>query len=67
MLVHIVSTLDVTIFLEELMTAGKELADTEAEVKRLQILREKLQNRITAHEQYLEVLKANPIDDETSG
>ena len=38
-----VSTLDVTIFLEELMTAGKELADTEAEVKRLQILREKLQ------------------------
>ncbi len=67
MLVHIVSTLDVTIFLEELMTAGKELADTEAEVKRLQILREKLQNRIAAHEQYLEVLKANPIDDETSG
>ena len=61
------STLDATIFLEELMTAGKELADTEAEVKRLQILREKLQNRITAHEQYLEVLKANPIDDETSG
>ena len=61
------STLDVTIFLEELMTAGKELADTEAEVKRLQILREKLQNRIAAHEQYLEVLKANPIDDETSG
>ena len=51
------------------MTAGKELADTEAEaeVKRLQILREKLQNRIAAHEQYLEVLKANPIDDETSG
>ena len=67
MLVHIVSTLYVTIFLEELMTAGKELADTEAEVKRLQILREKLQNRIAAHEQYLEVLKANPIDDETSG
>ena len=64
---HIVSTLDATIFLEELMTAGKELADTEAEVKRLQILREKLQNRIAAHEQYLEVLKANPIDDETSG
>ena len=64
---HIVSTLDATIFLEELMTAGKELADTEADVKRLQILREKLQNRITAHEQYLEVLKANPIDDETSG
>ena len=61
------STLDVAIFLEELMTASKELADTEAEVKRLQILREKLQNRITAHEQYLEVLKANPIDDETSG
>ena len=61
------STLNVTIFLEELMTAGKELADTEAEVKRLQILREKLQNRIAAHEQYLEVLKANPIDDETSG
>ena len=61
------STLDATIFLEELMTAGKELADTEAEVKRLQILREKLQNRIAAHEQYLEVLKANPIDDETSG
>ena len=61
------STLDGTIFLEELMTAGKELADTEAEVKRLQILREKLQNRIAAHEQYLEVLKANPIDDETSG
>ena len=61
------STLDTTIFLEELMAAGKELADTEAEVKRLQILREKLQNRITAHEQYLEVLKANPIDDETSG
>ena len=60
-------TLDATIFLEELMTAGKELADTEAEVKRLQILREKLQNRIAAHEQYLEVLKANPIDDETSG
>ena len=60
-------TLDVTIFLEELMTAGKELADTEAEVRRLQILREKLQNRIAAHEQYLEVLKANPIDDETSG
>ena len=49
------------------MAAGKELAYTEAEVKRLQILREKLQNRITAHEQYLEVLKANPIDDETSG
>ena len=67
MIVHIVSTLDATIFLEELMTAGKELADTEAEVKRLQILREKLQNRIAAHEQYLEVLKANPIDDETSG
>ena len=66
-MVHIVSTLDATIFLEALMTAGKELADTEAEVKRLQILREKLQNRITAHEQYLEVLKANPIDDETSG
>ena len=61
------STLHATIFLEELMTAGKELADTEADVKRLQILREKLQNRITAHEQYLEVLKANPIDDETSG
>ena len=61
------STLDATIFFEELMTAGKELADTEAEVKRLQILREKLQNRIAAHEQYLEVLKANPIDDETSG
>ena len=61
------STIDATIFLEELMTAGKEVADTEAEVKRLQILREKLQNRITAHEQYLEVLKANPIDDETSG
>ena len=53
------STLDVTFFLEELMTAGKGLADTEAEVKRLQILREKLQNRITAHEQYLEVLKGN--------
>ena len=67
MIVHIVSTLDATIFLEELMTADKELADTEAEVKRLQILREKLQNRIAAHEQYLEVLKANPIDDETSG
>ena len=66
-MVHIVSTLDAAIFLEELMTAGKELADTEAEVKRLKILREKLQNRITAHEQYLEVLKANPIDDETSG
>ena len=66
-MVPIVSTLDTTVFLEELMTAGKELADTEAEVKRLQILREKLQNRITAHEQYLEVLKANPIDDETSG
>ena len=66
-MVHIVSTIDATIFLEELMTAGKEVADTEAEVKRLQILREKLQNRITAHEQYLEVLKANPIDDETSG
>ena len=61
------STIDATIFLEELMTAGKELSDTEAEVKRLHILREKLQNRITAHEQYLEVLKANPIDDETSG
>ena len=63
------STLDVTIFLEALTTAGKELAEAEAEaeVKRLQILREKLQNRFTAHKQYLEVLKANPIDDETSG
>ena len=61
------STLDITdlrIFLDELAIEGQKMADAEAEVKRLQILIEKLENRFTAHKQYVEVLKANPIDDE---
>ena len=53
---------DAAIFVEELIDEAKKLADLEAEVKRLQILGEKLRNRMSAHEQYLEVLKANPID-----
>ena len=59
------STIDVTIFLKELIIEERNVAMAEAEVKRLQMLRERLRNRLAAHEQYLEVLKANPIDDDT--
>ena len=56
------STMDSTKWKQILAEEEANVAEADAEVKRLEQLRERLQRRVTAWENLVEVLQANPVD-----
>ena len=60
------STMNPTKWRQVLIEEESNVAEAEAEVKRLEQLREKLQKRVAAYRNLVEVLEANPIEGEGS-